>query len=283
MKYSKDIVLSHLIDNPSITIGELPLTISEYAQLLFPGKLYGNQYIYDKKAHNELLDKLSFHYPSNGANFIHKAGMAFALCYATKKELFTEPEKYYRAIEKSYHRVCELQLDLLNKIIGVGFTGMVFDFDRDTIVKISFNKLKEKEVEFWNYQKSHSNPIFPHINYVDEDIVIMERLLTQSENLDTYRLYIGKYVKINYIEEISYRTLNTEVGQLPDDFCNFITNIQDAFYDAFNIRSIGDLKIENLGERHSTGQIVMFDPIGGYLDNYERIITYNKENMRFRK
>lgn len=278
--YNKERILSEIIKEPSQTISELPLTNQEYARLLFPGKLYGNRYFYDKDAHSLLVNKLASSFHQKGADFIHKAGMAFALTCATKNELFTVPEQHYDAIEYSLSCICRLPLEFITKSLGVGFTGVVFDFDEQNVVKIAFNKLKDKDIEFWNYQIKCPQSCFPKITYVDKDFVIMEKLITKSKKLDLYKTYIEKYVNLNFLQEISFRTLNAPIEELPVDFRKFVTTIRQSMSDAFDISCIGDLKIENLGQRASTGEIVLFDPIGGYLDNYLRITNYYQTNEK---
>lgn len=278
--YNKERILSEIIKEPSKTINELPLTDHEYARLLFPGKLYGNSYFFDKDSHRLLVNKLASSFHQNDADFIHKAGMAFALARATKNELFTVPEKHYDAIEYSLSCICRLPLEFITKSLGVGFTGVVFDYDEQNVVKIAFNKLKNKDIEFWNYQMKYPQSCFPKITYVDKDFVIMEKLITKSKKLDLYKTFIEKYVKLNFLQEISFRTLNAPIEELPVDFRKFVNAVRQSMSDAFDICCIGDLKIENLGQRASTGEIVMFDPIGGYLDNYSRITNYYQTNEK---
>lgn len=276
--YNKERILSRIIKEPNKTIGELPLTTQEYAKLLFPGKLHGNSYLYDKDAHRLLVNQLASSFQQKGADFIHKAGMAFALAYATKNELFTAPEQHYDAIEYSLRCICDLPLEIITKAIGVGFTGMVFNYDEQNVVKIAFNKLKNKDIELWNYQIKCPQSCFPQITYVDNDFVIMEKLITMSEQLDKYKILIAKYVQMNFLQEISFRTLNTPIEELPTEFRRFVAHVRQSMFDVFGISCIGDLKIENLGQRASTGEIVMFDPIGGYLDNYSRITNHYQAN-----
>ena len=103
----------------------------------------------------------------------------------------------------------------------------------------------------------------------------MEEVKTTSDKLMRFKSYIDKYVSLNFMEEISYRTLNSPIESLPCDFQQFINEIQTSLYKVFNIRCIGDIKIENIGQRFSTGEIVMFDPIGG-------TIVYNKRISMFK-
>ncbi len=278
--YNKERILAGIIKEPSKTISELPLTNQEYARLLFPGKLNGNNYFYDKDAHGLLVNKLASRFHQKGADFIHKAGMAFALTRATKNELFTVPEQHYDAIEYSLSCICRLPLEFITRSLGVGFTGVVLDYDEQNVVKIAYNKLKNKDIELWNYQIKNPQSCFPKITYVDKDFVIMEKLITKSKKLVLYKTYIDKYIKLNFLEEISFRTLNAPVEELPTDFRKFVTAIRQSMSNVFNISCIGDLKIENLGQRASTGAIVMFDPIGGYLDNYSRITNYYQTNEK---
>lgn len=278
--YNKKGILSGIIKEPSKTISELPLTNQEYAKLLFPGKLNGNKYYYDKDAHCLLVNKLASRFHQKGADFIHKAGIAFALIIATKNELFTVPEQHYDAIEYSLNCICSLPLEFVTKSLGAGFTGVVFDYDEQNVVKIAYNRLKNKDIELWNYQIKYPQSCFPKITYIDKDFVIMEKLITKSPKLDLYKTYIDKFVKLNFLEEISFRTLNATVEELPADFAKFVTAIRQSMSDVFDISCIGDLKIENLGQRASTGEIVMFDPIGGYLENHLRITNYYQSNEK---
>ena len=277
--YNKERILSEIIKEPSKTIGELPLTNQEYARLLFPGKLYGNSYLYDKDAHTLLVNKLASSFQQKGADFIHKAGMAFALTRATKNELFTAPEQHYDAIEYSLRCICKFPLEFITKSLGFGFTGVVFDYDEQNVVKIAFSKLKNKDIELWNYQIQNPQSCFPIIMYVDNDFVIMEKLVNKSKKLNLYKTYIEKYVKLNYLQEISFRSLTASIEELPLDFRKFVTSIRQSMLDVFDISCIGDLKIENLGQRASNEEIVMFDPIGGYLDNYSRITNYYQTSV----
>ena len=277
--YNKERILSEIIKEPSKTISELPLTNQEYARLLFPGKLCDNSYLYDKDAHTLLVNKLASRFHQKGADFIHKAGIAFALTRATKNELFTVPEQHYDAIEYSLSCICRLPLEFITKSLGFGYTGVVFDYDEKTVVKIAFSKLKDKDIELWRYQIQNPQSCFPIITYVDKEFVIMEKLVTKSKKLNLYKTFIEKYVKLNYLQEISFRSLTASIEELPLDFRKFVTSIRQSMLDVFDISCIGDLKIENLGQRASNEEIVMFDPIGGYLDNYSRITNYYQTTL----
>ena len=106
----------------------------------------------------------------------------------------------------------------------------------------------------------------------------MEEVKTTSDKLMRFKSYIDKYVSLNFMEEISYRTLNSPIESLPCDFQQFINEIQTSLYKVFNIRCIGDIKIENIGQRFSTGEIVMFDPIGGTIDYNKRISMFKSSS-----
>lgn len=269
-----DNTIAAIVQYPNRKIGNLPISFAEYAYLLFPGKLYGNNYIYDKTKHKEILHKLSIIYTGKGAQLIHKAGMAYSLEMASKKDLFVEPQQHYKAIEYSYTKVCNLPLELTYKTIGIGFTSIVFDYAPNKIIKIAFNKFNKFEIDFFKYQKKHNVSAFPYIYSISSNMVVMEKLLTQSIRLTRFKSYISTFVKINYLEEISYRTLNTELNKLPEEFKSFVSQIQKTFQKIFLISSIGDLKIENIGEREASHEIVMFDPIGGYITHYQRIMKH---------
>lgn len=267
----KDRILSEIISAPNQIIGDLPLTFEEYAFLLFPGKLYGNSYVYDKAKHKSVMNKLATEISANGAQFVHKAGMAYALKITSKRDLFIEPQKHIDALKYSYEKICTQPVELYTKAMGMGFTGMVFRYDRNKVAKIAYNNIKENEYVLWNYQKVNRHTCFPEIHYVDKEVVIMEEVETTSDKLMRFKSYIDKYVSLNFLEEISYRTLNSPIESLPDEFQKFIYDIQKNLYKVFDIRCIGDMKIENIGERLATGEIVMFDPIGGTIDYYKRI------------
>ena len=270
----RDYVVSTIVCNPHQIIGDIPLSIEDYSFFLFPGKLHGNQYIYDKKRHSDLFNKLANIYTYMGAQFIHKSGIAFSLEKATKKDLFINPEKHISAIKYSYEKECSQPIELFNKAIGIGFTGLTFEYDEKQVIKVAFSRFKENELVFWNYQKNNNLPCFPYTSYVDSIVVIREKVLTKTDKLSRFKSYIEKHVILNYLEEISYRTINTPLEELPHEFQSFVLSIQNSLYDIFNIKCIGDLKIENIGERIHTREIVMFDPIGGFIDNYSRIIKH---------
>ena len=266
-------ILSKIIKFPNNTIGSLPLSIEEYLYLLYPGHLIGNNYVYDKDVHRRLLEKLSCFYNAKTANLIHKIGMAYSLQIASKKDLFIDPWKHIDAIEYSYNSICSLPVEIFDKVLGVGFNGMVFEYDKDKVIKIAINNFPNPELVLFQYQKVNNLAIFPQIYTVSENYVVMERLLTSSTKLNRFNDYIKEYIKINFLEEISYRTLNTNIEQLPQEFRSFVEELQFSLQKVFNYPSIGDIKIENIGERESTGEIVIFDPIGGYIKNYHRIIS----------
>ena len=274
----KDRILSEIISAPNQIIGQLPLTFEEYAFLLFPGKLYGDRYVYDRAKHKSVMNKLATEISDKGAQFVHKAGMAYALKITSKRDLFIEPKKHIDALKYSYEMICTQPVELYTKAIGFGFTGMVFKYERNKVVKIAYNNIKENEYILWNYQKENRRTCFPEIHYVDKDIVIMEEVKTTSDKLMRFKSYIDKYVSLNFMEEISYRTLNSPIESLPCEFQQFINEIQTSLYKVFNIKCIGDIKIENIGQRFSTGEIVMFDPIGGTIDYNKRISMFKSSS-----
>lgn len=266
-------IFSKIIEYPSNTIGTLPISIEEYLYLLYPGRLIGNKYVYDKNKHSRLLEKLSCFYNAKSANLIHKIGMAYSLQIASQKDLFTDPRKHIDAIEYSYNSICSLPVEILDKVLGFGYNGMVFEYDEEKVIKIAINNFPNTELAFFQYQKIHNRAIFPKIFSISDNYVIMERLLTSSAKLNRFNDYIKEYIKLNFLEEISYRTLNTNIEQLPQEFRSFVEELQISLQEIFNFPSIGDIKIENIGERESTGKVVIFDPVGGYIKNYHRITS----------
>ena len=91
----------------------------------------------------------------------------------------------------------------------------------ETIEKIISKIVQNPKQKIGNLPMSFQVPSFPYIYSFTPNIVIMEKLLTKSVRLNKFKQYINKYVKINYLEEISYRTLNTEVANLPEEFRDF--------------------------------------------------------------
>lgn len=271
-----DIIINDYFNNANDIIGCLPISFEEYIQFVFPGHLQENNYIYDKEKHNLLFQKVANGLSIKAANIIHKAGIAFSYEKASKKNLFINPMNHIDAIRYSYDKICSLPKDILTEALGSGISGIVLSFDKNKVIKVLYNKLSSNEYLLYEYQQKKCLSIFPFIYYFDEDVVIMEKLITKTEKCSRFERYIEKYVIINFIEEISYRSLNTDNEFMPQEFSEFVRNIRTALNTIFEIDCIGDLKLENIGERPLTGEIVMFDPVGGYIENYERIILNSR-------
>lgn len=265
-------ILNDFITDNNDVIGCLPISFDEYIYFLFPGNLTGNNYNYDKEKHCLLFQKVVNYFSYKAANLIHKSGIAFSFEKATKKQLFINPLNHIDAIKYSYNKVCSLPKQILSKIVGAGFTGLVLKYDNDRVIKILYNNICDKEYLFYKYQINNNLSIFPHVYFFNDNTIIMEKLITESEKLSLFKEYIERYVQMNFLEDISYRTLNTELESLPQDFRFFINDIRTALNDIYDINCIGDLKIDNIGIRPVSNEIVIFDPVGGYIKNYDRII-----------
>lgn len=243
----------------------MPLSFEEYCVFLYPGRLYGNQYRYSIDLHQKYVNKMSSVYGTKGADLIHKIGLSYSYKRATKKELFTAPEKHLDAIRYSYERIQVLPLYYLTESIGFGFTGIVFQKDDNTVIKQSYDCFCPLERRLYYYLQRQFLPVFPRVYSVTENYVVMEKLDTDSQRIDLYRGWIKKYIEHKFIEEIGYREIKGEIAVEDQEFKDFVNELRKAFLQVFGIDTIGDLTPSNIGERLSSGEIVLFDPIDGLL------------------
>lgn len=259
-------MLYKLCDNPSKKIDKLPLSPNEFFYFLFPGKLNGNIYVYDKKEYQAKRKKLISLFGDKETEIIHSAGMAFLMNYVSKKRLYTEPDSCLKYIDNTYKAIIELPIEILTKSIGAGYTGVVFTYQVNKIIKLMYNSFIPNELKFFSFQKMNQEVIFPKIYDYNNDFIIMEKLETDTQHLIHFRKKIRKYIIQRTLGELSYREVNSVFkNSLPTEIASFLSCIRREFIKIFGVSSIGDLKDSNIGERTETGELVYFDPIGGII------------------
>ncbi len=245
-------------------ITNIPLSIEEYSYYLFPGTLVGDTYIYDKEKHCAIRSKLANALGEKTAEIIHKMGSALTYHKATKYQLFVNPHEHIDAFMYSFMELCSLPQKLFNSALGVGFTGIVFDYEPGKVIKLSFNGFTENELLLYKYQIKNKSKLFPYIHYYDHEILIMEKLRMNSPKLNTFREYVDNFIEIRFIKEHSYRVIKNSYN-MPSELLDFILQTRNVFETIYSIRSIGDLKGTNIGERIDNGDVVYFDPIGSLI------------------
>lgn len=244
-------------------IVSFPLDFEDYCFFIYPGRLFGDRYIYDKARHLRVKDIVFERFGPVSGDIIHKAGMAFALRKAKKRDLFLHPELHLDAMALSYEMIQSISVPLLEKTIGHGFTSVVFGHGDDLVIKEPYNGFSLCEMTFYQHQMSNPLSVFPKVIYVSEKEVVMERLLVDTPQLDEYRKCIRKYIDHRFSEEVGYRTLKMEIDVSDSNFRSFVQRVMEGFRAIFNVSAIGDLTAENLGERRDTGEVVLIDPLDG--------------------
>lgn len=259
-------MLEKLCKNPLKKINHLPLLPEDFFYFLFPGKLEGKFYNYDKSEYQRKRNILVTKFGDQETEIIHSAGMALSFKFASKKEFYSEPEKCLRFIEEIYNEIIQLPIETITRPIGAGYTGLVFEYSSNQVIKLMYNSFIPNELKYFSYQKQHNKKIFPKIYEYSNDYVIMEKLQTNSQYLQEFREKIQKYIIQRPLGELSYREVNpTFEHKLPEEFRNYLSCIRNEFVEIFGISSIGDLKDTNIGQRFSSNKLVFFDPIGALI------------------
>lgn len=262
---NKDL-LYKICENPLRKINNLPLSCEDFFHFLFPGKLIGDKYVYDMEEYENKREKLVSVFGDKEAEIIHSAGMALAFNYASKKKLYLEPEKCLHVISKIYADITNLPIETLTKPIGAGYTGLVFMYSSNKVIKLMFNSFNTNELKYFSFQIKKRKPLFPEIFDYGNDYMIMEKLEMSTFKLFEFREGIKKYIIQIPIGEQSYREVNPLYkNSLPMEIEKYLSSIRYEFKEIFGISSIGDLKDTNIGERSSTGEFVYFDPIGSLI------------------
>lgn len=259
-------ILKKLCDNPFQKINYLPLSPKEFFYFLFPGKLEGKFYIYDKSEYQLKYNILVREFGEHETEIIHSAGMALSFKYASKRELYSDPENCLRFIDEIYNEIIKLPIETITKPIGAGYTGLVFDYSSNQVIKLMYNSFIPNELKYLSFQKQERKVIFPEIIEYGNDYAIMEKVNTNTQRLSNFRQKIRKYIIQQPLGELSYREVNPIFkNNLPQDFEKYLSCIRREFFEMFGINSIGDLKDTNIGERFSSEELVFFDPIGALI------------------
>lgn len=251
--------------SPKPIIGRLPISTEKFAKFLFPGILKGNMYQYDKLFHKKLCNQISALIGENRMNIVHKMGMMLACELTSKSKMFTEPEKYNDVFKEVMDTISEMPLWIFDDAIGHGFTGTVYNFDGNHVIKIFYTKLNQAERQWVSFQAKNSLEIFPYINDWGANYIIMETLSTDSCDLMDVKNLISNTTVHIFEQEVGYRILNANYNETPLWFKSFINNICRAMNDCFGVKTIGDLTISNVAIRPTTQEYVLMDPIDGLL------------------
>jgi hypothetical protein len=97
----------------------------------------------------------------------------------------------------------------------------------------------------------------------------MEKLKTDTPKIKKCYEYIKKYISRNDASDgyrdryPNWKLMEEELGK-SHWFYKFIQDIEAGLYKIFGIKTIGDIRHENIGERND-GTLVFFDPVGGRL------------------
>lgn len=266
------------------TIDPLPITLEEYEKLLYgevrkkPGNLMSFEKIEIPEIENIKSKLRSFYHNQKADNIITRIGRSYSeSCWPSRTNILSElvkesnnrSDKYWEAIKYSYNKLQKLPKRYITNSISNGAYGIVFEYPGNRIEKISFLGFTPNEYKFYNYIKRYPVPIFPKIYDLEKDQVIMEKLNTATPKISECGEYIKKYI-IKKDTSKGYRNrypnwelMEKELGR-SHWFYKFIQDIEIGLNKIFGMKTIGDIRHENIGERND-GTLVFFDPIGGRL------------------
>lgn len=264
--------------SPKLLIGRLPISTEKFAKFLFPGKLNGDFYKYDKKMHKNLCDEVAMLIGERRMNIIHKMGMMLACDMTSKLTMFTEPSNHLSIFDDIMDILSFTPIWIFDDAIGHGFTGSVYDYDENNVIKIFYTKLNNAERQWVNFQIMNNLQIFPYIKEWGENYVIMEKLSTFDSDLSEIRQLIESTTAHMFEQEVGYRILNNNYIIAPMWYKTFINKICLAMTHCFGINTIGDLTVSNVAIRPSTKEIVLMDPIDGLLSKKNQNVVTNSNN-----
>jgi hypothetical protein len=256
------------------SIDPLPMTVEEYSIFLFHEsdvkKIFPSVKL-QESFQKELCERLNrfYNFPK-AAYILRKIGIGFtfaAFGLETKMNflpIYGEDKRFTELINYSWSRINHIPKRYLFSSIGVGGTGIAFDYPGNKVEKISFNGFAPDELHFYSYLKKNPIEIFPKIYDISSDQVIMEKLITDSPKLDRYKKFIKSYIhKLNPLgtkREILWDDLYKDLGE-NHEFILFLNRVIEGMYKIFGRKTIGDLTRNNIAERQKTGEIVYFDPV----------------------
>lgn len=266
------------------TIDPLPIDLEEYEKLLYgevrkkPGNILSFEKIEIPEIENIKSKLRSFYHNQKADNIITRIGRSYSeSCWPSRTNILPElakesnnrSDKYWEAIKYSYNKLQKLPKRYITNSISNGAYGIVFEYPGNRIEKISFLGFTPNEYKFYNYIKGHPVSIFPKIYDLEEDQVIMEKLNTATPKISECGEYIKKYIiKEDTNKGFKYRYPNWELMEKDLGknhwFYKFIEDIERELYKIFGFKTVGDLLVDNIGERRN-GDLVYFDPIGGLL------------------
>jgi len=259
------------------TIEPLPISFEEYATLLYPAPITPKNLNIIKNGTDEtnrISDILNSFYKSpKASDILTRVGRAYTESqYKVRTFVFNKDWKkdseFRKAIQFSYEKIQKLPKRYLTKLLGIGGCGIAFDYPiGNRIEKICFLPLNKNEIKFYTYLINHPTSVFPKIYSIEPDQVIMEKLITKSENLEKWRGYLKEFLLLDPKEIIMpVKKPNWDkINSLPEnhEFRLWINKVWNELYKITGKHSLGDLGRSNIGERIGTGEIVYFDPIGG--------------------
>ena len=178
------------------------------------------------------------------------------------------------SIEQLYEYISKTPLDRLNKVMGAGGYGVVFDIGNNKVIKFKYKNsgwgMEHDEIydKFYNYCLNRKSKILPYVYKYTPNYIIMEKLKPNTPKCK-------KYYKV--IEEKDFNVNGTKMSMvkiiannIDYEFTGFDKEVYEWMLElkkemiAYSGREInsnywyGDMRPANLGERKN-GDIVFFD------------------------
>lgn len=254
-------------------IEPLPLSLEEYIRLTFPVK-HVNGFI-KREWPLDLFEKLDKYYGQEGAGkLLCKIGAAYAIDQFPedrnlKIDLNYNDKYFKKAIDYSWDKIQRIPKRYITKALGAGVYGIAFNYPGNKIEKISFRGFRDSELKFYGYLKKNKDlPIFPKVYSLEDDQVIMERLLLDTPKVEKWKRYIDEYIekvpktnpRLPTEKKARWDKIMSELGE-KHEFTIFVRSVESGLEKIFGVKTVGDLTKSNIGERKGTGEIVFFDPI----------------------
>lgn len=202
---------------------------------------------------------------------------------ARRDELLAKvPEEYQRALinyleayfdfskvdnmeyrKKFYADMYSIPVQRLKKLLGIGGFGSVIDLGNGKVIKWYHKKfMKDPEmvsmIKFYKYCKDHPHPNFPVVHKVTDKYVVMEKLDLELARIRKYMIGVINEIQIsNHVRKGAPLNIddNTpeEVINWHIECCKYVNTAlgRDAYP--------GDMRINNVGVRPKTKEIVWFD------------------------
>lgn len=180
-------------------------------------------------------------------------------------------------IDKLYDQIQNAPQRKIDKILGVGTYGAVFDFGKDRVIKVfgpEHNKMSSKankyENKFYEYCLKHNFKYFPKVyKFVKDKYVIMEKLETSTPELKDFYKKVMKdkpefneciLYQVKYSDKNQRDVLNSKEDKKLYDWCwdvkkEFEKIASPSEYTYYP----GDFTSNNIGLRPGTKEIVYFD------------------------